>query len=81
MSCGPRGGSNAHAGITDARAAPDGGRLLQPVLFVNGDFDQICTITGNRQGDPIGAASPTPAVGTGKCIATFPKTWRAGGCE
>ena len=29
-----------------------------PVLFVNGDFDQICSITANRQGDPMRAACP-----------------------
>jgi pimeloyl-ACP methyl ester carboxylesterase len=28
------------------------------VLFVNGDFDQICSITGNHQGDPMRAACP-----------------------
>jgi hypothetical protein len=28
----------------------------KPVLFVNGDYDQICTITGNSQGDPMRAA-------------------------
>ncbi len=39
-----------------ARTARDGGRLSQPVLFVNGDYDQICSITGNRQGDPMRAA-------------------------
>lgn len=47
---------NDDANIDYARRAPDGGRLSQPVLFVNGDFDQICSITGNRQGDPMRAA-------------------------
>lgn len=47
---------NDDAAIAYARKAPEGGRLRQPVLFVNGDFDQICTITGNRQGDPMRAA-------------------------
>ena len=47
---------NDDANIEYAREAPDGGRLSQPVLFVNGDFDQICTITGNRQGEPMRAA-------------------------
>ncbi|MFE0756368.1 alpha/beta fold hydrolase [Inquilinus sp. NPDC058860] len=47
---------NDDANIAYAREAPDGGRLSQPVLFVNGDYDQICTITGNRQGDPMRAA-------------------------
>lgn len=49
---------NDDANTAYARKAPDGGRLSQPVLFVNGDFDQICTITGNRQGDPMRAACP-----------------------
>ena len=47
---------NDDANIAYARRAPTGGRLSQPVLFVNGDLDQICTITGNRQGDPMRAA-------------------------
>jgi pimeloyl-ACP methyl ester carboxylesterase len=47
---------NDDANIAYAHEAPDGGRLSQPVLFVNGDYDQICTITGNRQGDPMRAA-------------------------
>ncbi len=47
---------NDDANIAYARTAPNGGRLSQPVLFVNGDFDQICSITGNRQGDPMRAA-------------------------
>jgi len=47
---------NDDANLDYARRAPDHGRLSQPVLFVNGDFDQICSITGNRQGDPMRAA-------------------------
>ncbi len=47
---------NDDANEAYARTAPDGGRISQPVLFVNGDFDQICTINGNRQGDPMRAA-------------------------
>ena len=46
---------NDDANIEYARRAPDMGRLLPPVLFVNGDFDQICSINGNRQGDPMKA--------------------------
>ncbi|MET1047111.1 MAG: alpha/beta fold hydrolase [Hyphomicrobium sp.] len=46
---------NDDADIAYAREAPDGGRISQPVLFVNGDFDQVCTIIGNRQGDPMRA--------------------------
>jgi len=49
---------NDGADIAYARKAPDGGRLSQPVLFINGDFDQVCTINGNRQGDPMRAACP-----------------------
>ena len=47
---------NDDANIAYARKAPNSGRLSHPVLFVNGDFDQICSITGNRQGDPMRAA-------------------------
>jgi pimeloyl-ACP methyl ester carboxylesterase len=47
---------NDDADIAYARKAPNGGRLSQPVLFVNGDFDQICSITENHQGDPMRAA-------------------------
>lgn len=49
---------NDDANIAYARKALNGGRLSQPVLFVNGDFDQICSITGNRQGDPMRATCP-----------------------
>jgi pimeloyl-ACP methyl ester carboxylesterase len=49
---------NDDANINYARTAPNGGRLSQPVLFVNGDFDQICSIIGNHQGDPMRAACP-----------------------
>ena len=42
--------------IAYARKTPDGGRLSQLVLYVNGDFDQVCTIIGNCQGDPMRAA-------------------------
>ena len=48
--------TNDDANIAYAREAANGGRLSQPILFVNGDFDQICTIAGNRQGDPMRAA-------------------------
>jgi len=47
---------NDDANIAYAREAPNGGRLTLPVLFVNGDFDQINTINGNRMGDPMRAA-------------------------
>ncbi|MHA3701042.1 alpha/beta fold hydrolase [Jatrophihabitans sp. YIM 134969] len=47
---------NDEANVAYARRSPDGGRLAQPVLFVNGEWDALCTITGNRQGDPMRAA-------------------------
>lgn len=47
---------NDDANIAYARMAPNGGRLSQPVLYVNGDFDQICSVAGNRQGEPMRAA-------------------------
>jgi pimeloyl-ACP methyl ester carboxylesterase len=47
---------NDDANIAYARRAPNSGRILKPVLFVNGDFDAINTIHGNRSGDPMRAA-------------------------
>ena len=47
---------NDDANIAYARKAPDGGRLSQPVLYVNGDFDQINSINGSRLGEPMRAA-------------------------
>jgi pimeloyl-ACP methyl ester carboxylesterase len=44
---------NDPANIAYAKAAPDGGRLRQPVLFVNGEFDGICDITRSRLGEPM----------------------------
>lgn len=55
---------NDDTNVAYARTAPNGGRLSQPVLFVNGDYDQICTITGNRQGDPMRAACADLSVTT-----------------
>jgi pimeloyl-ACP methyl ester carboxylesterase len=49
---------NDAANIAYAHKSPNGGRLLMPVLFVNGDYDQINTINGNRSGDPMRAACP-----------------------
>ncbi len=46
---------NDDANIAYARAAPDGGRLAPPVLFVNGAWDQMNTIEGNHLGDPMRA--------------------------
>ncbi|MBY5891664.1 alpha/beta hydrolase [Rhizobium leguminosarum] len=48
--------TNDDADVAYAHESANGGRLSQPVLFINGDFDQICSITGNRQGDPMRAA-------------------------
>jgi pimeloyl-ACP methyl ester carboxylesterase len=53
---------NDDANIAYAREAPDGGCLYQPVLFINGDFDQICSISDNSQGDPMRAACPNLTV-------------------
>jgi pimeloyl-ACP methyl ester carboxylesterase len=39
-----------------AHAAPDGGRLRQPVLFINGEWDPICDISRSRLGEPMRAA-------------------------
>ncbi len=44
---------NDEANIAYARAAADQGRLHQPVLFVNGDFDGLCDIGASRIGDPM----------------------------
>ncbi|WP_342634181.1 alpha/beta hydrolase [Lichenibacterium ramalinae] len=49
---------NDDAALAYARTAPHAGRLSSPVLFIDGDFDQVCTIAGNRQGDPMRAACP-----------------------
>ena len=47
---------NDDANYAYALKAPDGGRISQPVLYVNGDYDQTNTIVGNRSGDPMRAA-------------------------
>jgi pimeloyl-ACP methyl ester carboxylesterase len=44
---------NDAANIAYARAAPHGGRLHQPVLFINGDWDAICDINRGRLGEPM----------------------------
>jgi pimeloyl-ACP methyl ester carboxylesterase len=44
---------NDSANITYAFAAPDGGRLHQPVLFLNGEFDGLCDIIHSRFGEPM----------------------------
>ena len=47
---------NDEANVAYARKAPNGGRLSLPVLFVNGDYDQMNSINSNRYGDPMRAA-------------------------
>jgi pimeloyl-ACP methyl ester carboxylesterase len=47
---------NDSANIAYAHTAPDGGRLRQPVLFINGNFDGLCDITHNRFGEPMRSA-------------------------
>ncbi len=47
---------NDAANIAYARSAPNGGEISLPVLFVNGEYDQINTIKGNRYGEPMRAA-------------------------
>ncbi|HEY0793076.1 MAG TPA: hypothetical protein VGD78_18570 [Chthoniobacterales bacterium] len=44
---------NDTANVAYARATPDGGRLRQPVLFINGNWDAFCDITRSRLGAPI----------------------------
>jgi pimeloyl-ACP methyl ester carboxylesterase len=44
---------NDIANIAYAQAAPDGGRLRQPVLFINGDWDALCDINRSRLGEPM----------------------------
>ncbi len=47
---------NDEANVAYMRGVPDGGRIAQPVLFVNGDWDQMNSIKGNRLGEPMRAA-------------------------
>ena len=44
---------NGAANIAYAQTAPDGGRLRQPVLFINGEWDVICDINRSRLGEPM----------------------------
>jgi pimeloyl-ACP methyl ester carboxylesterase len=44
---------NDTANIAYAHAAPDGGRISQPVLFVNSDWDAISDINRSRLGEPM----------------------------
>ncbi len=47
-----------------ASGAAHNGHLLQPVLFVNGDFDPICDINRSRLGEPMRNACPALSVAT-----------------
>jgi len=44
---------NDSANIAFAHSAPEGGRLSQPVLFINGDWDGICDINRSCLGEPM----------------------------
>jgi pimeloyl-ACP methyl ester carboxylesterase len=44
---------NDSANMAYAHTAPIGGRLHQPALFLNGDFDGLCDINHNRMGEPM----------------------------
>jgi pimeloyl-ACP methyl ester carboxylesterase len=44
---------NDPANVAYAAAAPDGGRLQQPVLYIDGSWDPICDIDRSRVGDPM----------------------------
>ena len=47
---------NDDANIAYAREAPDGGRLTQPVLYINGTLDTIVNIDRSLVGNPMRAA-------------------------
>jgi pimeloyl-ACP methyl ester carboxylesterase len=44
---------NDAANIGYLRSAPEGGRLEQPALFINGDWDPICDVNRSRLGEPM----------------------------
>jgi len=44
---------NDAANIAHTQTAAGGGRLRQPVLFINGEWDAICDISRSRLGDPM----------------------------
>ncbi len=44
---------NDEVNIAYAQEAPDEGRLRQPVLFINGDFDGLCDLSQSCIGDPM----------------------------
>ena len=47
---------NDAANITYMRSSPNGARLEMPILFVNGDWDQMNSIVDNCYGGPMQAA-------------------------
>jgi pimeloyl-ACP methyl ester carboxylesterase len=49
---------NDEANLAYAAAAPDGGRLTLPVLFVHAAWDTICDTLHTRLADPMRAACP-----------------------
>jgi pimeloyl-ACP methyl ester carboxylesterase len=53
---------NDDANIAYAHAAPGGGILRQPVLFVNGAFDGLCDIEQSDIGNPMRQACPDLSV-------------------
>ena len=53
---------NDDANIRFAAQAPNGGRLYQPVLFVNGDYDGLCNINASGIGEPMRQACPALSV-------------------
>ena len=55
---------NDDANIAYAHTAPDGGRLRQPVLYINGDWDGICEITRTHLGEPMRQKCPNLTVTT-----------------
>ncbi len=53
---------NDTANAAYAHTAPVRGRLHQPVLFINGDWDGICDITRSRLGEPMRQTCPNLSV-------------------
>lgn len=47
---------NDDANIAYMHRAANGGHVARPVLFINGDYDQMNSIEGNHLGDPMRAA-------------------------
>jgi pimeloyl-ACP methyl ester carboxylesterase len=47
---------NDAANISYLHSAPEGGRLRQPTLFINGEWDAICDINRSRLGEPMRGA-------------------------